>query len=117
MNNQKQQIDIFQDITSVNFDQYSWELMKTPNSISQKTMGKTAVVQQTSTDTQAEGKPQAYWWKVEWKEKLKNWGWGDWRSQVTCWCLSTKFYYTKVAEAVYQAILDNFMLPSADELY
>lgn len=37
--------------------------------------------------------------------------------QVSCWCWSTVFLVPKVNEAVYQEVLEHFMLPAANQLY
>ncbi len=36
---------------------------------------------------------------------------------VICWCWSTVFSESTVKAAIYQEILEHFMLPSADKLY
>ncbi len=36
---------------------------------------------------------------------------------VICWCWSTVFSESTVNAAIYQEILEHFMLPSADKLY
>ncbi len=40
-----------------------------------------------------------------------------WGCHVICWCWSTVFLRSKVKTAVYQEVLEHFMLPAADQLY
>ncbi len=60
--------------------------------------------------------------RLTWAVEKKNWTVAQWSKvlfscHVICWCWSTVFSESTVNAAIYQEILEHFMLPSADKLY